>query len=93
MFLSQYSSCPPVISAVSANDSQEGCDFHHCDEILTLFAPCLKGRSLWVLSHCPSTPVKKLARSGYHEQVQLEINTACAITALTGLSSSYITLP
>lgn len=32
MFISQYSSCPPVIFAVIATDSQEGCEFHHSDE-------------------------------------------------------------
>lgn len=72
MFISQYSSCPPVIFAVTANDSQECCDFHHSDDT-SLFSPCLKGCFLLVLSRYPLTPVKKLACSGPHEQAQWEI--------------------
>lgn len=57
MFVSQHSSCPPVIFAITPNVSQEGCDFHHSDETISL-SPHLKGRFLLVLSHSPLPPVK-----------------------------------
>lgn len=65
--VSQYSSCPLILFAVTAHDSQEASDFYHDnDDTLSLFPPsalmrriyCLKGSFLLVLSHRPLISVK-----------------------------------